>query len=296
MARKVTPAQLKSMLRQAQHKRKQAIDQYNQKVRRHNQQVRQAVNKYNQAARSYNAQVRTNRQRINSALSQLRRLPATTTTRYTVYRESVFTMHSTYEQLEQTATRSRLGPYHDEFLGQSERETANSLNAMSSLLGGTPEPEDSEVEEDTDTTELRHRLRGVSVDLDDRWAGAVYALDPRNPDAARHFCTSAREIVVRILDVGAPDTEVLHVVGDCPRTEDGRPTRRAKIRYMLQKRAITERVAEEFVEQDIESVLQLFRVFNDATHGSAGKFSLQQLCSIKRRVEDSVLFLMNLSF
>ena len=52
MPRKVTPSQLQSMLRQAEQKRRQAVDKYNQAVRKHNQQTKQAVDDYNRAARA----------------------------------------------------------------------------------------------------------------------------------------------------------------------------------------------------------------------------------------------------
>lgn len=48
---------------------------------------------------------------------------------------------------------------------------------------------------------------------------------------------------------------------------------------------------EDFVEKDMNNVVQLFREFNDGTHGSSGHFTYQQLVAIKRRVEDAVVFL-----
>lgn len=43
----------------------------------------------------------------------------------------------------------------------------------------------------------------------DRWKGALFSLSPTNPDAAQHFCTSAREVLTSMLDIAAPD-------GSCP--------------------------------------------------------------------------------
>jgi hypothetical protein len=45
------------------------------------------------------------------------------------------------------------------------------------------------------------------------------------------------------------------------------------------------------VDDDLENVIELFRDFNDGTHGSAGRFDLPQLAAIKKRVEDAILFL-----
>ena len=50
MARRVTPAQLRSMVWQVQTKQKQAIEKYNREVRAHDQNVKTAINKYSQEA------------------------------------------------------------------------------------------------------------------------------------------------------------------------------------------------------------------------------------------------------
>ena len=54
------------MLRQAEQKQRQAVNDYNRKVRAHNQKVHQAVDNYNREVRAYNARVRANRQRLNN--------------------------------------------------------------------------------------------------------------------------------------------------------------------------------------------------------------------------------------
>lgn len=64
---------------------------------------------------------------------------------------------------------------------------------------------------------------------------------------------------------------------------------------MLSRRGIEDDALEDFVENDISNIVELFRVFNDGTHGSSGTFNLPQLFSIKRRVEDGILFLCSLS-
>lgn len=126
--------------------------------------------------------------------------------------------------------------------------------------------------------------------MDDRWRGAVFSLNPRNPDAARHFCTSAREVFTQILDISAPDQDVIDSFPDCERTDQGKPTRRNKIKFILHRKKIIDGYLEDFVDQDMENIIQLFRLFNEGTHGSAGKFDFNQLASIKKRVEDGIVF------
>lgn len=71
-----------------------------------------------------------------------------------------------------------------------------------------------------------------------------------------------------------PNDEVIAANTSCPRTEDGNPTRRAKIHYLLGRRNLSVNVLDEFVEQDIQNIIELFNVFNSGTHGAAGRFNL----------------------
>lgn len=288
MARRISTSQLRSKLQQVQQKRRQAISRYNQAVRQYNQKVNQAVNKYNQAVQTHNSRARANQQRLRSELMRLSHQP-TTTTRHVAYRTSIHTLHDAYARLEQRARTQQLGPVYNGVLDLSEREIANSLEVTNRLL-----EDETDSEEHVDLLQdsaLLAQLRRISEDLDDRWQGAVFALNPNNPDAARHFCTSAREIITQILEIKAPDEEVLSLLPNCDRTGQGKPTRRAKVKYFLHRKGMTEETLEEFIEQDMENIVQLFRVFNDGTHGMAGTFGFPQLTAIKKRVEDGIMFL-----
>ena len=114
---------------------------------------------------------------------------------------------------------------------------------------------------------------------------------PRTRDAARHFCTSSREIIAEILDVEAPNEEVISSDPDCQVTERGTPTRRAKVQYCLDRKGLSNQHLEGFIETNIGDLTMLFRDLNAGAHGSAGKFTLDQLGMIKSRVEDSIEFI-----
>jgi len=288
MVRKISASQFRSKLQQAQRKTQQAIDKYNREVKHHNQQVKRAVDDYNREVRTYNSRVQANRQRIKRELAKLSG-QSTKKTKYVVYRTSVNSLYEAYTRLEQGAETQNFDPRYNRVLDLSEKETANSLEILNLLSGS--EPDSEEVSGDFQDAMLVDELRKISDDLDSRWQGAVYALNPRNPDAARHFCTSAREIISQILELKAPDTDVINLMPNCDRTDQGKPTRRAKLKFLLTRKGMLEDALEEFVEQDMENIVQLFRVFNDGTHGSVGTFSLQQLSSIKKRVEDGIIFL-----
>lgn len=282
------------MIRQAEQKEKQAISKYNSAVRRwnreansFNQKLKRAVDDYNREARKHNAAVRSDRQRLRSELAKLSRQGSTT--RYVSYRTSVRTLQESFVRVEATVDRGAWGELGGTLLDLTEREAANSVEVLNSLLA--PPSEGVETVPGLKETTLTNELAEISSELDQRWRGALFALDARNPDAARHFCASCREIVGGMIEVEAPDAEVLMEVSDCPTTESGKPTRRAKVQFLLQRNEMADEVLEDFVENDLDNVLTLFSVFNEGTHGSAGTFDLHQLTTIKRRVEDAIRFL-----
>ena len=282
MARRISPSQMRSKMRQAQSKIRQAQNKR-----------KQAINKYSQAARTYNSKVRThnarvraNRDRLKRELQKLSR--ATSKPQYVTFRTSVETVQRSYTVLESRADADVYGERYDRFLDLSEREAANSASVMNALEGEAPE---NETDEELPASEIDHILDAISKDVHDRWHGALYSLNPKNPDAARHFCTSARELLTEILERFARDDEVKVVLPDCELTQQGKPTRRAKIRFFLHQRGVADDAVTDFVEKDIENVVQLFRVFNDGTHGSSGRFEHSQLLAIRARVEGAVSFL-----
>lgn len=54
---------------------------------------------------------------------------------------------------------------------------------------------------------------------------------------------------------------------------------------------MTQSELEEFAEDDMENVVQLFEEFNQGTHGSAGTIDMVQLQTLRKRVEDGIVFL-----
>ncbi|MED7929564.1 hypothetical protein SMD20_35365 [Nonomuraea sp. LP-02] len=166
MPRKVTPAQYNRM-----------VDAYNRKLK-------QAVNKHNREVRAHNARVRANRQRLNAEIARLNRQHSTT--RYVTVQTFTIALHTAYTRVdEQSELWNERG---QELADLAEAETANSAHVANILLGETVDDA-----EETEETSLTDELSALSPDLHSRWEGARFAINPRNPDAARHFCTSARE-------------------------------------------------------------------------------------------------------
>lgn len=291
MARSISMSQFRSRMRQAQSKQRQAINKFNSAVNKHNREVKSLVSKYNREVRAYNSKVRSRQTRINSEIRKLKRI--SNSTRYSNYQNSVNTLHNAYVVLNEQNIYVPENYEQDRLLGLSENENANSLEVANVIL--EEQLQDTEQQISISDTKIVNELSSISPDLDNRWRGALFSLNTNNPDAARHFCTSAREVIVQIIEEKAPDKAVFEWEPNCEiHKESGKPTRRTKIRYFLNKKNINEDSLEDFIEKDVENILSLFAVFNKGTHGESGRFTLNQLFSVKKRVEDGIIFLSTL--
>ena len=251
---------------------------------------RQAVSKYNREVRAYNSRDRANRDRLRRELERLSRTPTRVAVRYTVYHRSVMMLQESFDRLEAVAESASWDGDHALF-DMSEAEAANSVAVLNALNTETPHvnPGEREVMELQATT-ISDELARIDADLDQRWRGALFALHPGNPDAGRHFCTSSREMLDRMLKQAAPDHDVLVADPGAPKTEQGSPTRRARVVYCLRRRGSYNDSLAAFIDDDIENVVTLFHEFNHGTHGHAGQFDLVNLRAIKLRVENAIRF------
>ena len=308
MTRSMTSSQARAAMRRAQAKQKDAIrkanratDDYNRKARAHNARVKQAVNDYNRAVDKYNRDVRANNarrrqavNRYNQAVREYNRRPAQlrTATR-TTHIQSVERVQESFARLESSPLRTG----HHELLDLSEREAANSAEALNALFDPPDEdalPTDAELDGLRATT-ITTELRTFSADLDSRWRGALFALHPDNPDAARHFCTSAREAVSNLLVLVAPDDAVKLANPNYIKTPNGDVSRRARLHHCLTTGEGEDDELLDFVEADIDNLIDLFDDFNTGTHGESGRFPLTELVALKDRVEDAIKFVHRLT-
>lgn len=276
-------------------KAQQAVDKYNREVRQHNAAVKKAVNDYNREVRAYNAKARAHnarvenqRRRLDQELRRLNSRPSSTS--FVTYRSSVETLTRTYGAAEARLGSGSVSPAARELVDLGSEEAANSVYLLNAV-DGDGAPEDDPSEDELRSPSMQAELVAFGQDLVDRWTGALFSLSPSNPDAARHFCTSAREVLIAMLDQSAPDDAVASDEPDCDRTDRGVPTRRAKVRYLLRRKGIGDDSLEDLVEDDMDNVLTLFRAFNDGTHGHAGRFTITQLSALRIRVESAIGFI-----
>ena len=284
MTKHISTSQLKSKIRQAERKTKQAINQYNTEVRKFNRELNQAISHYNSAVRRHNLQVQHNRQVINREILKLK---ATSTTRVQ-YSSSVIAMHNSYGRVVDYYDEGvEITPEQEHILDLVEQEQANSLIATNRLF---EDQADQQSEDEISDIAISDKLSLVSEDLMNRWKGAVYALNPQNPDAARHFCTSAREIFTEFIELKGPDNAVFQFNPNASKTDRGNATRKEKIKYMMHGKRLDDSVTD-FADADITNILELFHVLSDGTHGEAGKYEFEKLLQVKKRVEQGINFL-----
>ena len=287
MVRRMTPAQYNAWVRQENARRKRAVDTHNAEARRVNAHNERVLKDHKRRVDAYNRRVRANNYRLRKELAKLN---ATTSLRHTTYRRSVVTLTESFRRLEAEAESDHWSG-SEELLDLSESETANSVGALNDLLAEPSDnPATAEEVAALRATSITNELSAFGSDLDARWRGALFSLHPENPDASRHFCTSARELLSSFLEIVAPDEEVLAAEPNCQLTPHGSVSRRARVRHCLIRQGAHNPELESFVEADLNNVVSLFDEFNSGTHGHAGRFDLVALTAIKGRVEGAIQF------
>ena len=216
---KFSASHFKSQIRQAQRKaERQLKNELNQASRKIERDI-------NREIRNYNSKMQHNRQIV---LRELKKLQThSTMTIRSSYTISLDAMQKHYVTIGNVYQNESLTPQQEYILNLIEQEQANGL-----ITANVVENNDFPAE-NTDDIEIGAKLQHVSDDLNNRWKGAVFAINPQNPDAARHFCTSAREIFTEFIELKAPDDAVFQYNPNCQKTNQGNATRREKIKYMM---------------------------------------------------------------
>ncbi|MFZ2286791.1 MAG: hypothetical protein WAV93_07390 [Bacteroidales bacterium] len=277
-----------SKLKQAIDKHNSAVRKYNQAARKYNQDRKRAIENYNNQVRRYNAAQREKRNKLNHLISVFnQRPPHRIFTTTITLRQSTETLKQKYLSLQSVTDTFPNTSLDNILIDQPETELNNSIILYNSLTGiqdGVNLPEDN-----LQRTLIEDALYKISPELEKRWNGALFSLSPDNPDAARHFCTSVREIYIKLLDIKAPD-DIVKVIPGCT-FYNNRPDRRSKIKYLLSQKSITINQLTEFIGTDIDDLLELFNLLNAGTHGESGRYPIQQLLKLKKRAEDAIIFM-----
>lgn len=281
MIKRINISQLNSKMRQIQNN----TNQHLKKIQRDTE--RQIKRETTKMINDYKKNIRKNYQKLQKELTKFNNSQHMTT-KFTI---SVRNLNSLYEKINATYNELTSTTTEKEVFYYIEQENVNNLTVANALIS-------SEAKDDIDIelqdNGIGNQLKRLSDDLNNRWLGALFSLNPNNPDATRHFCTSTREIFTEIFDKYAKDKEVFSIFPDCDKTERGNATRKSKIKYFLYRKGIDIKNADEFIDNDIDNILELYHILSDGTHGEAGRYSIIQLKAVKKRVEDGIRFLCNI--
>lgn len=152
--------------------------------------------------------------------------------------------------------------------------------------------DNSDVASETEEV-LEYLLSRLDPNLVKLLRGARQTLASTNPDRIRHFSASLRELLTHILHMLAPDDEIRDWSTSHQDFANGRPTRRTRLRYIC--REIDHGPFEQFVNKDIDAVLEFFQLFHEGTHKVVTQFTRQQLKALQVRVESAMRFLLEIS-
>lgn len=270
MAKSFNMSQFRSQINRIQRKTKNA-----------ERKLKQSINDYNRAVRQYNSNLRSSQSKIQRELNKLNSSSIVKTSYYV----TTNVVHDVYTKVSDSYNN---GLIDENIFNAIENENANSLE-LSNVILNNEEVENEDIE--LDKSSLSIKLANISKDLDDRWRGALFSLNPSNPEAARHFCTSTREILKVLIDDGIKDKEVINSNPQCEKTKYGSPTRKEKIKYAMGEKGINNELIVEFTDSNIENTVSLINELSNGTHGHSNKYSINQLKSFKKRFEDSINFI-----
>lgn len=183
-------------------------------------------------------------------------------------------------------------------------EVLNSVEVLESISAAESDAEVSQKEPELEQTKesLKTEILGQQEefeqllitagwqDLVHMWQGANAVLNStNNPDYIRHFATSLRELLTQVIHRLAPDKEIKKWTEDKNHFHNGSPTRRTRLLYIC--RSINHDIFYEFVEEDVDSVLELMSSFNRATHTPISPFNHTQVLTMQARLRAIINFL-----
>ena len=136
-------------------------------------------------------------------------------------------------------------------------------------------------------------LSDVDPNLAKLYAGARSALRGTNPDRARHFLSSVRELWSHLLRTIAPDRKVKNWVpkNDTQLLREGKPTRKARVLYVC--RELNHGGLSKFVYSDTRAFNEFLDVFN-RVHQLDPDFSDQQLHALQLRSDSYLTYILQI--
>jgi hypothetical protein len=138
---------------------------------------------------------------------------------------------------------------------------------------------------------LAFLLAELNPDLLTMLHGAEAALESKSPDYPRHFAASLRELFTHVIHQIAPDKAIQAWSQDEQNYHEGRPTRKARLRYVY-RNLNGDKAVEQFLEQDIKTTLSFIDLFQKGTHEVSTLYTELQLKMMLLKMQSVLLQLL----
>jgi hypothetical protein len=150
---------------------------------------------------------------------------------------------------------------------------------------------EKDVQQETESA-IEELLGKLNVELMRLLHGARQSLESTNPDKVRHFATSLRELFTHVLHTLSPDDQVKNWSNSPTHYDRGKPTRRARLLYIC--RSLNHGPFSDFLEKDIDAVLEFLKLFQRGTHEITPTYTDSQLKIMLVRMESALRFLLEI--
>jgi hypothetical protein len=148
-----------------------------------------------------------------------------------------------------------------------------------------------DIQQETESS-LEELIGNLNVELMVLLQGARQSLESINPDKVRHFATSLRELFTHVLHALSPDEKIKSWSSSPDHYDRGKPTRRARLLYIC--RSLNHDPFSDFLEKDIDAVLEFLRLFQRGTHEIISSYTDFQLKMMLVRMESTLRFLLEI--
>jgi Predicted pPIWI-associating nuclease len=150
---------------------------------------------------------------------------------------------------------------------------------------------EKDIQQETESV-LEELLGRLNAELIVPLHGARQSLESINPDRVRHFTTSLRELFTHVLHTLSPDDKVKNWSISAKHCYGGKPTRRARLLYIC--RSLNHDPFSDFLEKDIDAVLEFLTLFHRGTHEITPTYTDFQLKMMLVRMESALRFLLEI--
>jgi hypothetical protein len=121
------------------------------------------------------------------------------------------------------------------------------------------------------------------------WDGAVHALENGGPDVPRQVGVSLRELFRAVLHRLSPDDEIQAWSKDPQDFDNGKPTRKARLRFIARGESAS---MQKYVETDAAAVSPFLQLFDKAVHSVPPTMTVDQMRALLVRMAGLLLIIL----